>query len=221
VRQHAKAALFGEAAWRALVEATPGLVFVTDATGANIFVNARFSDYTGVPEAQLLGDRWLKTVHRDDRERAAAIWASSVRTGEPYEAEFRFLRQDGEARVHLVLGAPQRDSGSGCILGWVGACIDVDDRHQAEAANARLAAIVTSTSDAIISFAPEDGRIQSWNGAAEALFGYTALEAHGAPVDLLVPPDWPDGDPTGVFAHVMAGKRVHEHETWRVTKAGE
>jgi PAS domain S-box-containing protein len=221
VGHHVQTSLFGEAAWRALVEATPGLVFVSDVTGANTFVNARFADYAGIPAPELLGDGWLRAIHPDDRLRAAATWASSVRTGEPYETEYRFLRQDGEARLHLVRGAPQRDTADGRILGWVGTCIDVEDRHHAEAANARLAAIVTSTSDAIISFAPDDGRIQSWNRAAESLFGYTALEACGAPVGLLVPPDLPDGDATGVFARAMRGERVHAHETWRVGKSGE
>ena len=213
--------LLGEAAWRALVEATPGLVFVTDIAGANVFVNARFAAYAGLPPDALLGEGWLGVLHPDDRERAAGIWQASVRTGEPYEAEYRFLRHDGEARVHLVRGAPQRDGPNGPIQGWVGTCLDVEDRHQAEALNARLAAIVTTTSDAVISFAPEDGRIQSWNRGAEALFGYSAAEAIGAPVGLLVPSDLPDGDRTGVFSRAMAGERVHEHETWRRTKSGE
>jgi PAS domain S-box-containing protein len=194
---------------------------VSDVVGANTFVNARFTEYAGMPAAELLGDGWLQILHPDDRARAATIWAASVRTGEPYEAEYRFLRRDGEARLHMVRGAPQREGADGRILGWVGTCIDVEDRHHAEAVNARLAAIVTSTSDAIISFAPDDGRIQSWNRAAERLFGYTAPEACGAPVDLLVPPDLPDGDATGVFARVMRGGPVHEHETWRLSKSGE
>ena len=67
----------GEAAWRALVEATPGLVFVTDAEGRNAYTNQRYQDYAGLSAAALLGDGWLATLHPDDRERAAAIWASS------------------------------------------------------------------------------------------------------------------------------------------------
>ncbi|TPG52490.1 PAS domain S-box protein [Roseomonas nepalensis] len=93
-------------------------------------------------------------------------------------------------------------------------------RVLAETANARLAAIVASTSDAIISFAAEDGRILTWNDGAEALFGYTAAEAVNGPVGLLVPPDLPDGDPTGVFRRALGGARVHEHETTRLTKEG-
>lgn len=220
-RRAEAAAAEGEAAWRALVEATPGLVFVTDAEGRNTFTNRRYQDYAGLPAGALLGEGWLATLHPGDRARAAAIWAASVRTGEPYEAEYRFLRADGEARWHLVRGAPQRDPATGRIERWVGTCTDVDDSRRAEATNARLAAIVASTSDAVISFAAEDGRITTLNKGAEALFGYTAEEALGGPVGLLVPPELPEGDPTGVFARAMAGQPVHEHETVRLSKAGE
>ena len=221
-RMRAEAALAaGEAAWRALVEATPGLVFVTDAKGANVFTNRRFQDYAGLPSEALLGDGWLAALHPEDRARAAEIWGASVRTGEPYEAEYRFLRADGEARWHLVRGAPERDPATGRIARWVGTCTDVDDSRRAAAADARLAAIVASSSDAIVSFDAAGGRILTWNRAAEALFGYTAAEAVGGPVGLLVPPDPPDGEPTGVFRMVMEGRRVHEHETVRLAKDGE
>ncbi len=221
-RRRAEAALAaGEAAWRALVEATPGLVFVSDTEGRNVFTNRRYQDYAGVPAEALLGDGWLATLHPEDRARAAETWAASVRTGESYEAEYRFVRADGEARWHLARGAPQRDPATGRIVRWVGTCTDVDDRRQSEAANARLAAIVASTSDAVISFDASEGRILSWNRGAEALFGYTAEEAINGPVGLLVPQDMPEGDPTGVFRWAMEGRRVHEHETVRAAKNGE
>jgi PAS domain S-box-containing protein len=221
-RVQAEAALAaGEAAWLALVEATPGLVFVADAEGNNLFTNRRYQRYSGLQSEALLGDGWLATLHPEDRARAAEIWAASVRTGEPYEAEYRFLRADGEARWHVVRGTPQRNPATGRIARWVGTCTDVDDSRRAEAANARLAAIVASTSDAVISFDAADGRILTWNRGAEALFGYTAEEAISGPVGLLVPADLPDGDPTGVFRWAMEGRRVHEHETARVAKSGE
>src|SRR5215212_10729262 len=76
----------------------------------------------------------------------------------------------------------------------------------AEEEDARLAAIVTSSPDAIISFAAEDGRIMTWNPAATCLFGYTEEEAIGASVALILPPRdrlTPHEDGTGVFAWVM------------------
>ncbi|TPG49315.1 PAS domain S-box protein [Roseomonas nepalensis] len=96
----------------------------------------------------------------------------------------------------------------------------LDARVLAEMANARLAAIVTSTSDAIISIAADDGRILTWNSGAEALFGYAASEVTDRSVSLLVPLDVPDGGSTGVIRLALEGTRVHEHETVWLTKQG-
>jgi PAS domain S-box-containing protein len=118
-------------------------------------------------------------------------------------------------------GQPSAQSTHRRILRWFGASVDIHDRKNAEETNARLAAIVASTTDAVIAFAAEDGRILSWNRGAEELFGYIEAEALGGPVSLLVPPDLPDGDPTGVFRRAMDGARIHELETERLAKSGE
>ena len=65
---------------------------------------------------------------------------------------------------------------------------DVTERRRAEEAQARLAAIVESSEDAIIS-KTLDGVIRTWNAGAERLFGYTAEEAVGRPITLIIPPD--------------------------------
>ncbi len=88
----------------------------------------------------------------------------------------------------------------------------------AEEENARLAAIVASSPDAIISFAAADGRIMTWNAAATRMFGYAEAEAIGAPVSLLLPDPSPEG-PTGVFAGAMNGEPV-QLETVRRCKDG-
>ena len=65
---------------------------------------------------------------------------------------------------------------------------DVTDRKRAEEAQARLAAIVESSDDAVIS-KTLDGIIRSWNAGAERLFGFTAKEAVGQPITLIIPAD--------------------------------
>lgn len=90
-----------------------------------------------------------------------------------------------------------------------------------DAAQALLAAIVDSTADAIISF-DVHGRIQSWNRAAEALFGYTAQEAIGRGAELLVKPLGfvPPGETErGAFDRALAGDRF-QRDTLRVAKDG-
>jgi PAS domain S-box-containing protein len=83
---------------------------------------------------------------------------------------------------------------------------------------ARLAAIVASSDDAIIS-KDLDGRIMSWNGAAERLFGYTAEEAVGQSITIIIPKDRLDEEVL-VLSRIRAGLPVEHFETVRQHKAG-
>jgi len=84
---------------------------------------------------------------------------------------------------------------------------------------ARLAAIVDSSDDAIISKTGE-GIITSWNRGAERMFGYTAKEAIGQPITLIIPPERVDEE-TAVLGTIRAGRRVDHFDTMRVAKSGE
>jgi PAS domain S-box-containing protein len=91
-------------------------------------------------------------------------------------------------------------------------------RRQGELAAQRLAAIVESSDDAIIS-KDLDGVITSWNAGAERVFGYTAAEAIGQPVTMLMPPDRLDEEP-GILRRIRAGERIDHYETIRRRKDG-
>jgi PAS domain S-box-containing protein len=94
----------------------------------------------------------------------------------------------------------------------------VAERHRAEAALGRVAAIVSSSDDAILS-KTVDGVITHWNTGAERLYGYSAEEAIGQPVSLIMPPELPD-ELSGVLAQVRQGMRVDHYDTVRVRKDG-
>jgi PAS domain S-box-containing protein len=81
-----------------------------------------------------------------------------------------------------------------------------------------LSAIINSADDAIISKTLE-GIITSWNKGAEHIFGYTAEEAVGQPVTILIPPDHLDEEPD-ILARLRAGERIEHYETVRVRKDG-
>ena len=89
---------------------------------------------------------------------------------------------------------------------------------QAQDIRAHLAAIVESSEDAILS-KTLDGIIQSWNQAAERLYGYTVAEVIGQPITLLIPPDLAD-DFSRIMARLTRGERIEHYETQRVTKDG-
>ena len=93
-----------------------------------------------------------------------------------------------------------------------------DALHKAEEAQAFLAAIVASSDDAIVS-KTLDGVIRSWNAGAERLFGYTAEEAVGRPITLIIPHELQDQEQE-ILARIRGGERVDHFETVRVTKQG-
>src|SRR5579884_1166457 len=92
------------------------------------------------------------------------------------------------------------------------------DRMQADEVLRRLAAIVESSDDAIIS-KNLDGIIVSWNHGAERLYGYTAEEIVGRPLAMLVPADHPDELPA-IMERLKRGERIEHYETVRVRKDG-
>jgi PAS domain S-box-containing protein len=152
-----------------------------------------------------------------ERERMAAELQRVLERGERYfEIEIRCVLPDGSHRWLLLRGDIHLAQG-GAPTKIVGVLLDISERKRAEAANARLAAIVASSPDAIISLSP-DRTIQSWNAAAERLFGYTRDEALGALGTLLVPRGSREG-PNGVFDEVMRGDVV-QTETLRLHKDG-
>jgi PAS domain S-box-containing protein len=95
---------------------------------------------------------------------------------------------------------------------------DVTENARTEKALRHLAAIVETTDDAVIS-KDLNGIITSWNPAAQRLYGYTAEEAIGQPVTIMIPADRPDEEPA-ILARLRRGERIDHYETIRVAKDG-
>src|ERR1043165_3858504 len=93
-----------------------------------------------------------------------------------------------------------------------------DDDILRVAAQARLAAIIESSDDAIVSKTLQ-GVIRTWNKGAERIFGWTADEAIGKPITIIIPPDRLDEEPE-ILRRIGSGERVDHFETVRVAKDG-
>ncbi|HWO88849.1 MAG TPA: PAS domain S-box protein [Gemmatimonadales bacterium] len=95
---------------------------------------------------------------------------------------------------------------------------DVTEKHAAAEARARLAAIVDSSHDAILSKSL-DGTIRTWNAAAERLYGYTEAEAVGQHIGLIVPPER-RAEAASILERISRGERVESLDTERIRKDG-
>jgi len=159
---------------------------------------------------------FLKRIHPDDSVKLIAA-VGACRQGADFEMEYRILLPDGKIRW-LYERAKMERNAEGVSTYLVGACTDITARKQAEQAGALLAAIVHSSDDAIIS-KDLNGIITSWNESAERLFGYTAREAIGQSVTMLIPPDRLHEEPV-ILERLRRGERVNHFETLRMRKDG-
>ena len=185
-----------------VLEGTTDVIFVKDLNGRMLLANAAFAAAARSTPEQLVGktdgDWFPPDVAAAARQQDEAVIAS----GSPMQFE-ETVPVAGEARSFLTLKAPLRDGGSR-VVGILGIGRDITERKQAEAAVARLAAIVESSHDAL--FGEDlDGIITSWNPGAEQIFGYRADEIVGTSILRLIP----------------EGRQDEEHALQRKLAAGE
>lgn len=126
-------------------------------------------------------------------------------------------RADGMLRDIEAAYRPRRDA-RGAVCGFISLLRDVTERSFLSEARLRLAAIVDSSDDAIVS-KTLDGVITSWNRAAEKMYGYTASEAVGKHITLIIPPErWSEEDE--VLRRLRRGEKIDHFETERRAKDG-
>ena len=159
---------------------------------------------------------WGERIHAEDRPIVESMMKESARTGE-MDFEYRYNHPDlGLRWLH------SRGRKLGNESPMFGVVLDVTERKQAQAAASRatgvLAAIVDSSDDAIVSKNLE-GFIKSWNKAAERIFGYTAEEAIGKHITLIIPQDRQEEE-TEILRRIRSGERVDHFETVRRRKDG-
>jgi PAS domain S-box-containing protein len=152
-----------------------------------------------------------------DRE-ARAYLASIIQAGYRV-SDVESKERDAEGNVKYFSNSMTGVVIDGRLHRMWGTQRDVSDRKQAERAQAYLAAIVDSADDAIIA-KDLNGIIQSCNGAAERVFGYSTAELVGQPVRMLIPPDR-QTEEDDILARLRRGERMSHFETVRVRRDGE
>ncbi len=121
-----------EQKFRAIADSMPQMVWSTLPDGFHDYYNARWYEFTGVPEGSTDGEAWNGMFHPEDQERAWAVWGACLVTGEPYEIEYRLRHESGAYRWVLGRATPIRDV-QGRITRWFGTCTDIDELKRLQA----------------------------------------------------------------------------------------
>lgn len=116
-----------EAEFLMLAEAIPQIVWTTRPDGMSDYANHRWYELMRLSEAQSLGDGWVQAIHPDDRDACLVAWQRALRTGQPFELEYRL--RDAKMGYRWYLGRAVAMRGSSCeIVKWFGTCTDIEDQ---------------------------------------------------------------------------------------------
>jgi PAS domain S-box-containing protein len=201
----------------AIVESSEDAIISTDLNGIITSWNRAAEAMFGFTGAEAVG-QGIFLIIPDDRRGEADFVLGRVRAGlgvDHYETIRR--RKDGTPVAISLTVSPIRIDG--VVVGASKIARDVTETNRIAREAFRLAAIVSSSADAIVG-KDLNGVIQSWNRGAERIFGYTAEEAIGRNITLIIPEDRLDEE-TSVLTRIRAGLSVEHFETIRRRKGGE
>lgn len=200
----------------------PVAVYACDADGYITFYNhASVKLWGRAPE---IGKEKWSGAHRILNHEGSELppglgpMARALREQRTIESEEIIIEQPDGTKCHILAYPSPVFNSSGLLTGAINTLIDVTGEKVSEEKHARLAAIIESSDDAIVSKTLE-GIITSWNSAAEDMFGYTEEEAIGKHISILIPRERLQEETT-IIENIRNGIKVDHFETIRVTKYG-
>jgi two-component system cell cycle sensor histidine kinase/response regulator CckA len=205
-----------ELRYRRIVDNTSEGIWMYDAAGTTTFMNPRMAEMLGCTVEDAVGEPIFTFMH-ESAGKAARIRVARRTLGIEERGDFLLRRRDGSDLWVSVHANPLSDE-SGKFEIALTLVTDITDRRRADETRNRLASIVASSDDAIISQGV-DGLIRTWNRGAEKLTQYSAEEAVGQPITMLYPPEQMSrlGD---LRRHVADAQRLQQFEMVCVRKDG-
>jgi len=197
-----------ERKYRNLVDTTPAFVHTALPNGEVDFYNRGWLEYVGLPLTDLLGWGWTGMIHPEDVEAIMPIWREALGAGEPFVAESRVRRADGQYRWFLHREEPLRNE-AGEIVKWYGSSIEIEERKIAEEKireqEAELRQILDLTPHHLYVFGP-DGGLLYVNQFALAYLGADLAEMVAASRINFIHPDDRQGYLAEKEKGLLAGK---------------
>jgi PAS domain S-box-containing protein len=207
-----------KARFRSLIENTSDIITVLDADGKITYVSPAVRRVLGYEPEELVGWSTFELVHPDDHTGARKAFDRTLQEPEVRHATaYRFLHKDGSWRVLETTGSNRLEDPA--VRGIVRVSRDISERKRAEEERSRLAAIVESSEDAIISKSL-DGTLLTWNPGAERIFGYATDEAVRKLNWLSLVPSEQALEESWLLQRIARGERVPSYETSGLTKDG-
>ncbi|MDB6067461.1 MAG: multi-sensor hybrid histidine kinase [Pedosphaera sp.] len=207
-----------ESRFRALFEGAGTGIAVEDLQGKIVETNRALQQMLGYTAEELQQITRRDFTHageqKEDEEHFKRLLAGEANH---YQIEERFVRKDGRMIWGRLTVSMVRDA-AGQPQFPLAMIEDITERQRAEEAHQRHASIVESSNDAIIS-KTFDGVIFSWNPAAERVYGYSAREANGRSISMLIPPD-KEAELADTLERIKCGERIATFETTRLRKDG-
>ncbi len=185
--------------------------------GTTRYINATGERITGYRSEEMLGRNWWEVFYPGDEYRQVEELFRAFQQGDVRDYSMTLTTRTGEKR-NISWCSINRCDEHGAIVEITGIGTDITERQRADLVARQLAAIVESSDDAIYSKDLE-GRITSWNGGAERLYGYSAAETVGQPVSMLLPSGHANEVP-GILGRLQRGERVERYESIRRRKDG-
>jgi PAS domain S-box-containing protein len=201
----------------AIVESSDDAIVGKNLSGVVTSWNKGAQRLFGYSAGEMVGQSILRLIPSDRHHEEAEILRRLQQGNRIEHFETVRVRKDG-SKVYVSLTVSPVKNSEGEVVGASKIARDIGDRVQAEQTRNRLAAIVESSDDAIISKSIE-GIVESWNQGAERMFGYKASEIIGQSILKIIPLNRQQEEPA-ILERLSHGERVEHFETVRLRKDG-